>query len=83
MKTCQRRFQELEGSFRSFIDSNSERMIKTEKKLETLCNRIERLESLSSENNGELTEMEITKASVEENVGFKQQKVRNSLNYFL
>ena len=76
MKTCQRRFQELEGSFRSFIDSNSERMINTEEKLETLCNRIERLESLSSENNGELTTIEITTNQTDENVDVQQQKVR-------
>jgi hypothetical protein len=76
MKTCQRRLQELEGSFRSFIGSNSERMINTEEKLETLCNRIERLESLSSENNGELTTIEITTNQTDENVDVQQQKVR-------
>ena len=76
MKTCQRRLQELEGSLWSFIDSNSERMIKTEEKLETICNRIERLESLSSENNGELTTIEITTNQTDENVDVQQQKVR-------
>jgi hypothetical protein len=75
MKTCRRRLQELEGSLRSFIDSNSERMIKTEEKLETICNRIERLESLSSENNGDSSRIEIIKNQTDENVDVKKQKV--------
>jgi len=32
MKACQRKIQELENSLKLFVESNSERMIKTEKK---------------------------------------------------
>jgi len=78
MEACQRRFEELESSLKSFIDSNSERMIKTERKLETICNRLERFESSSSENRGEYTEMEFTTDPVEKNVFNQQQRVKNS-----
>ena len=75
MEACERRFQELESSLKSFIESNTERMIKTEMKLETICNRIDRLELLGPENNGEFTEMEIAAISIDENVVTQKQKV--------
>ena len=50
-------------------------MIKTEMKLETICNRIDRLELLGPENNGEFTEMEIAAISIDENVVTQKQKV--------
>ena len=75
MKACQKRIQEVDTSLKSFIESISERMFKTEKKLETICDRIERLESLSSVNTGEFTEMEITNDSVDEIELSQEQKV--------
>ena len=75
MEACERRFQELESSLKSFIESYTERMIKTDMKLETICNRIDRLEPLGPENNGEFTEMEIAAISIDENVVTQKQKV--------
>ena len=75
MEACERRFQELESSLKSFIESNTERMIKTEMKLETICNRIDRLEPLGPEKSGEFTEMEIAAISIDENVVTQKQKV--------
>ncbi len=82
MEACERRFQELESSLKSFIESISERMIKTEDKLEIICNRMNSLESFNRENRGEFTEMKITSVSVDENVVSKQQKVKIILSNF-
>ena len=82
MEACERRLLELESSLKSFNESNSERMMKTEEKLETICNRIDRLESLNhrleslnSDDRREFTEMEITTDSVDENEVSQEQKV--------
>ena len=82
MEACERRLLELEISLKSLIDSGSERMMKTEEKLETICNRIDRLESLNhrleslnSDDRREFTEMEITTDSVDENEVSQEQKV--------
>ena len=82
MEACERRFEELESSLKSFIESISERMIKTEDKLEIICNRMNSLESFNRENRGEFTEMKITSVSVDENVVSKQQKVKIILSNF-
>ena len=82
MEACERRFEELESSLKSFIESISERMIKTEDKLEAICNRMNSLESFNRENRGEFTEMKITSVSVDENVVSKQQKVKIILSNF-
>ena len=55
MEACQKRIQEVESSLKSFIESISERLIKTDDKIEAICNRIERLESLSSNNTRDTT----------------------------
>jgi hypothetical protein len=83
MTACQERIQELESSLKSFIDSSSERMMKTEEKLETICNRIDRLESLNSDDRREFTEMEITTDSVDENEVSQEQKVNLSADLLL
>ena len=82
MEACERRLLELEISLKSLIDSGSERIMKTEEKLETICNRIDRLESLNhrleslnSDDRREFTEMEITTDSVDENEVSQEQKV--------
>ena len=79
MEACQKRIQEVESSLKSFIESISERLIKTDDKIEAIYNRIERLESLSSNNTRELTEIAITTDSVDENELSKKQKVKYNL----
>jgi hypothetical protein len=76
MEACEKRFHELESYLKSFIESNSERMIKAEKEFETICNRMDRLESLSSEIKVEFNKMEFTTVSVDENKVYQQQKVK-------
>ena len=83
MEACERRLLELESSLKSFNESNSERMMKTEEKLETICNRIDRLESLNSDDRREFTEMEITTDSVDENEVSQEQKVTLSVDLLL
>ena len=83
MEACERRLIELESSLKSFNESNSERMMKTEEKLETICNRIDRLESLNSDDRREFTEMEITTDSVDENEVSQEQKVTLSVDLLL
>jgi hypothetical protein len=83
MEACERRLLELESSLKSFNESNSERMMKTEEKLETICNRIDRLESLNSDDRREFTEMEITTDSVDENEVSQEQKVNLSADLLL
>jgi hypothetical protein len=57
--------------------------MKTEEKLETICNRIDRLESLNSDDRREFTEMEITTDSVDENEVSQEQKVNLSADLLL
>ena len=83
MEACERRLLELESSLKSFNESNSERMMKTEEKLETICNRIDRLESLNSDDRREFTEMEITTDTVDENEVSQEQKVTLSVDLLL
>ncbi len=75
MKACQRRIQELENSLKLFVESNSERMIKTEKKLgsskQFIFERMERhgvdLQMLC----GRVTSIEESKTE------FRKQKIEN------
>ena len=83
MEACQKRIQEVESSLQSFIESISERLIKTDDKIEAICNRIERLESLSSNNTRDLTEIAITTDSVDENELSKKQMVKYNLFQWL
>jgi DNA anti-recombination protein RmuC len=76
MENFQEKFLELESTFKSFINSYSERMTKTEEKLETICSRIDRLESLSSENRREFSEKEVTTSPVDKDVGSRKKEVK-------
>ena len=82
MEDWKTKFLELERKVNSFEQSNSVRAEKTEKKLQSLCTRVDGFEALGKENRRRIVELEVKRSPSDQiqqvNISNRQSPIPSS-----